>query len=307
MIELAEATWLARRQAHRARVNKWTDGVLGRRAVGRAQPVDDFLFAYYSQSPAKLSRWHPGVGTLLLGKTASEYLQYRHYHQVRGGVCVDTDSLRSRTRAAQWILRLLKATQARKAQLGCFGMHEWAMVYRTGGSERQHPQQPLRLSEDAIARVVERQPLQCTHFDAFRFFSVAARPLNRTQLQRAHQADLEQPGCLHANMDLYKWSYKLSPLTSSDLVADCFQLARNVREVDMRASPYDLAALGYSPIAVETSAGREEYIHEQRNFTERGKVLRERLIDAVATIVQTISTDDECGTSSLREVEDSHR
>src|SRR5262245_21464706 len=117
MIELAESAWLALRKRHRARVKEWTDGVLDRRTVGRAQPVDDFLFTYYSQSPAKLSRWHPGIGSLLLGKTAREYLQYRHYHESRGGVCLDIESLHSRTRAAQWILRLLKATQARKAHL----------------------------------------------------------------------------------------------------------------------------------------------------------------------------------------------
>ena len=30
-------------------------------------------------------------------------------------------------------------------------------------------------------------------------------------------------------MDLYKWAYKLSPLVPSELVADCFELAREIR------------------------------------------------------------------------------
>lgn len=46
------------------------------------------------------------------------------------------------------------------------------------------------------------------------------------------------------NMDLYKWAYKLSPLVPSELVADCFALAREIRTLDMRASPYDLADPG---------------------------------------------------------------
>ena len=46
----------------------------------------------------------------------------------------------------------------------------------------------------------------------------------------------------------------------------------------MQASPYDLRALGFAPIAIETSAGRAEYERCQRTFTTRGEPLRERLI-----------------------------
>ena len=49
-------------------------------------------------------------------------------------------------------------------------------------------------------------------------------------------------------MDLYKWAYKCAPLSPSELVADCFALARDIRALDMRASPYDLADLGYPPV-----------------------------------------------------------
>ena len=68
--------------------------------------------------------------------------------------------------------------------------------------------------------------------------------------------ELEQPGCLHATMDLYKWAYKLGPLVPGELLLDCFELARDVRELDMRASPYDLTALGYRPVRIETAAGQ---------------------------------------------------
>jgi len=54
-------------------------------------------------------------------------------------------------------------------------------------------------------------------------------------------------------------------------------LARDVREIDMRASPYDLRALGFAPIAIETAAGRAEYEEHQRSFANRGQPLRERL------------------------------
>ena len=80
-------------------------------------------------------------------------------------------------------------------------------------------------------------------------------------------------------MDLYKHAYRLSPMVPSDLVADCFELARDIRVLDMRASPYDLSALGYSPVRVETTEGKQEYVAAQREFAERGAPLRARLVD----------------------------
>ncbi|MBY8852136.1 3-methyladenine DNA glycosylase, partial [Saccharothrix sp. MB29] len=99
-------------------------------------------------------------------------------------------------------------------------------------------------------------------------FTPDARPRNTLQPTRETQVELEQPGCLHANMDLFKWAYKLDPATPSELVADCFELAARVRELDMRASPYDLSALGYGPVAVETAEGRAEYVRRQAAFAE---------------------------------------
>ena len=98
------------------------------------------------------------------------------------------------------------------------------------------------------------------------------------QPTREAQSDNEQPGCLHANMDLYKWAYKLLPIVHSELVADCFELAREIRVLDMRASPYDLGALGLEPVPIETPAGRLEYVREQRDFADRAALLRQRLI-----------------------------
>ncbi len=80
-------------------------------------------------------------------------------------------------------------------------------------------------------------------------------------------------------MDLYKHAFRLSPLVASELVADCFELAWDIRELDMRASPYDLADLGYEPVRIETPAGKQEYVAAQRVFAERGAPLRRRLVE----------------------------
>ena len=78
--------------------------------------------------------------------------------------------------------------------------------------------------------------------------------------------------------DLYKWAYKLSPAVPGELLADCFVLAADVRALDMRASPYDLADHGFPPVPIETAAGKAEYAEAQRGFAARGTALRERLL-----------------------------
>jgi len=154
-------------------------------------------------------------------------------------------------------------------------MHEWAMVYRADAV--RHGQVPLRMTPEALAAFVESVPLVCTHYDAFRFFTPEARPLNRHQPSREAMPALEQPGCLHTNMDLYRWAYKRYPWTPGDLLADTFDLACRIRSVDMRASPYDLRAVGLDPIAIETPEGRSAYRDHQQRFADEAAPLRARL------------------------------
>ncbi len=82
-------------------------------------------------------------------------------------------------------------------------------------------------------------------------------------------------------MDVYKWAFKLTPLVPSHLVADAFDLAREIRVLDMQASPYDLRELGYEPVAIETAEGKAAYLERQRTFAERSNALRRRLLDVL--------------------------
>ncbi|MGH3751236.1 MAG: 3-methyladenine DNA glycosylase [Pseudonocardiaceae bacterium] len=267
-----EPVWRARATAHRARVGRITGP---HRDRTRPHPVLDFLFTYYSHRPAQLERWHPGPGVALAG--ADEYLGLTGYLRSPEGVRLGPPGDRLR-RTAGFVRDLLTATAARTPQLACFGLHEWAMVYRQPPGEIRHASWPLRLGPAGSDAVLESLPVRCTHHDAFRFFTPAARPRNALQPTRGTQIELAQPGCLHATMDLYKWAYKLAPATPSELVADCFELAVAVRELDMRASPYDLAELGYPPVPIETATGRAEYARAQQRFARRAAPLRQRLI-----------------------------
>jgi hypothetical protein len=144
----------------------------------------------------------------------------------------------------------------------------------------------LRLGAGGTDAVVESLPLRCTHFDAFRFFTDAARPRNNIELTRQAQPATEQPGCVHASMDLYKWGVKLLPLIDSGVVLDAFELAYDARVLDMRASPYDLREFGYQPICVESASGRAEYVRDQAAIAERAAELRQALITRCRTLLE---------------------
>jgi hypothetical protein len=270
---LSAEQWRGRERAHADRVDAATAGHRARRLDGTRHPVEDFLFTYYPTRPNQLRIWHPGPGIRLL--EASEYDGRRGYTYVDGTAFLDPAEISRRADSIRWIRRLLAATLDRQPQFGCFGLHEWAMVYRT--SAVRHEKWPLRLGATGTDQVVESHKIACSHFDAFRFFTSPARPLNVLQPTRESQPLLEQGGCLHANMDLYKWAGKLMPFAPSALVLDCFELARDIRTLDMRASPYDLSALGYEAMAIETATGKAEYAAAQRAFAQRARPLRQQL------------------------------
>jgi hypothetical protein len=273
---LAAAEWRELEERHRDRADRLSSGWRERAGTGRTHPVEDFLFTYYPVPPRVLRRWHPGARVVLADAAGSERAGWRWYATRGDDVTLDTAAfVEARGSSIRFIVSLLGATARREPRLGCFGLHEWAMVYRQG--ERRH-EAPLRLSQSETDAVVEGARISCTHFDAYRFFTPPAAPLNRLIPTRENQPAMEQPGCLHAGMDIYKWATKLGPLLPGALLLDAFELAASIRELDMRASPYDLSEWGYAPVAIETAEGKAEYVRRQRDFAARGNALRERIV-----------------------------
>ncbi|MGA0333897.1 MAG: 3-methyladenine DNA glycosylase, partial [Kiritimatiellia bacterium] len=262
---------------YRAKMEPWVSRRRARRSRGEKHPFEDFLWEYYSLRGGRLLQWSAGAGVLLEEATAEEFPDKEGYRQEQGGRWLDAAAWRvRRTSGVEWILHLLKQTRDRPPSFGCLGLHEWAMVYEE--KDVRHPQLPLRLGQEGTRALVESMPMQCTHFDAFRFFSESARPLNQIPLTAEGRPQQEQPGCLHANMDLFKWCMKLQPLVPSTLVEDCFDLAWRAREIDMRASAYDVSSMGYPPIPIETPSGRREYVQFQKEIASAAAPLRNRLI-----------------------------
>jgi hypothetical protein len=285
-VRLAAADWTERSRAHTERADRLTAAHRARRAAGTRHAVEDFLFEYYNTRPSRLRRWHPGAGVALEPGPggAAPQAAWRWYRtDVDGVVAFDAAAfLADRGDTVRFIHRLLAATASRPAFTGCFGLHEWAMVYRQ--EDRRHAL-PLRLGQAGTDAVVEAHPVRCTHFDAFRFFTPEAVPRNRVQPSRDTQVELEQPGCLHAGMDCHKWAGKLGPAVPGDLALDCFELARDVRLLDMQASPYDLSAYGHAPVAIETPEGKAEYVQRQRGFATRAAGLRAALIGVCESLL----------------------
>jgi hypothetical protein len=76
----------------------------------------------------------------------------------------------------------------------------------------------------------------------------------------------------------------------SELVADCFELARRIRVLDMRASPYDVSSLGLTPVLVETSDGRAQYAAEQRGLALAAEPLRAKLLQRTTQLVGQLNS-----------------
>ncbi|GAA1475110.1 3-methyladenine DNA glycosylase [Corynebacterium felinum] len=276
-------SWSQREQAHHERAARFTNDHIARRKAGVKHPVFDFLFEYYPIRAAHVSRWYPGVGVVLADAGTSIQAGWKFYRTQDGLTGVDVDRVRSqRLTTLTYIRDLLSKTVSNPAHFDCFGLHEWAMVYKASSVRHDLP---LRLSSAETDAVVEQHSIRCTHFDAFRFFTPAAHSLNLHVLDRESQPDFEQQGCLHAGMDLYKWAAKLGPLVPGELWLDAFEVAWDARILDMEASPYDCRGFGLSVVAIETSAGKQEYVRRQREIAARAMVVRQGLLAVLDSVL----------------------
>lgn len=279
MERLSPSTWQERRRAHLVAAHTRTKDVSARRARHEKHPIVDFLWVYFPFSVKAFSRWHPGHNVALVD--APPHLCGDGYQVRDGALQLDLAAFYAKVgHRIERIEQVLTATANATPRFSCFGLHEWAMVYKTCG-ERRHEQLPLRLPSDVIDDVVESADLHCTHFDAFRFFTPDAQPRNALPLTRANQADHEQPACLHAGMDLYRYAATAAPLVGSDLVVRTYDHALAARTLDMQASPYDVTHYGLAPVAIETAEGRAQYVHKQRDLAQAATGLRTELLDAL--------------------------
>ena len=269
-VVLDEAVWRARAAAHEARVDALVADHLERRRDGVPHPVHDFLFTYYSFRPAQLRRWHSGYGVVLAGREAD---------------AVTPADVAAKRPLVESIHALLAATSARPANFGCFGMHEWAMVYRQSPDEVRHSAWPLRLGPAGTDAVVESHRIACSHFDAFRFFTdgpAAQHPLPRRS--RPARPSSSRRACMPA------WTSTSAPSgcrpwSPSELVADCFELARDIRRSTCAPRPTTSPTSASTRSASRPPRASRSTPPRSVAFAERGAPLRARLVEACETLL----------------------
>eukprot|EP00816_Leptocylindrus_hargravesii_P007991 CAMPEP_0196821484 /NCGR_PEP_ID=MMETSP1362-20130617/79375_1 /TAXON_ID=163516 /ORGANISM="Leptocylindrus danicus, Strain CCMP1856" /LENGTH=381 /DNA_ID=CAMNT_0042200679 /DNA_START=6 /DNA_END=1151 /DNA_ORIENTATION=+ len=294
------------------------------RPIDRSNPVYNFLEEYYGVKGAKgvrrLARWSAPLprtkrncedttrttGVLLLGANEDDICGGMLH--MRGAELMTSDSKggvkyaprkfytnKPKDEAALasafvWYRNILATTLQNEPVTHCHGLHEWAMLYRPNGapkppSGKYQAHLALRVDQDTINAAVERRGVSCTHVDALRFFADAALPLNVEQLEREDQVRVEQPGCVHANMDLLKIATRLSPWIDASLIGDALEVALDARRLDIAASPYDVSAHGLEPVCIETKDGRKEYRRIQADIMRKADPVRRNILDAYDTFL----------------------
>jgi hypothetical protein len=232
----------------------------------------------------------------------------------------DDSILQKKTKSSfLWFQTILRNTAAAEPVLHCYNLHEWAMLYRPRGapeptSSKYQSHLPLRVTQDVINNTVERKGVYCTHLDALRFFAPAALPLNQNSAttaaaphsslpsssssstssgggllpQRSEQLQLEQPGCVHAQMDLLKSCLRLQPFGDCTLLQHVLAVALESPKLDVGDSPYDASSQRYLivPIPIETSEGRKSYRSRQIALMTASQPLRSELIAVIDLFLQ---------------------
>lgn len=266
-------------------VDKRLSDYLFARSNGKKEAVIDFLFEYYTFRPIKLKIWSPGIG-VKIENTARTKALLAPFKTIESNDFLQLDPVAltdKRIGHMRAILALQKAIANKPPHYGCYGLHEWAMLYKS--DQKRHPYLSLRVSQAILDKTVAQNPIRCTHFDAFRFFTDEAVPLNEQSLAREKVLHFEQGGCIHNNMDLYKWSFKFYPWLPSELIWQAFSLALKARIVDMEASPYDVRAYGYESIEIELQSGMKTYVQKQKKLAEEAALLRNRWIAEISAIL----------------------
>ena len=189
------------RTAHRTGRTMFVQAAPAAPQRGEAHPVWDFLFTYYSLRPRQLRRWHPGFGVVLAGGPAQRYLGRSGYTRTGAGRRRDPRVPAEPAReTVRFIAGLLRATASRPARLNCFGLHEWAMVYRAPRCATRR----CRCGSAPTGPTPSSSRCHCGAATSTPTGSSPNRPpaRNAERLTRERQIAAEQPGCLHAAMDL---------------------------------------------------------------------------------------------------------
>ncbi|NQZ59621.1 MAG: 3-methyladenine DNA glycosylase, partial [Lentisphaeraceae bacterium] len=127
---LKNKEWRQLASLHEKKIIELTKDWQLTRQQKKKHPVIDFLFTYYSFSFNRLKAWTPGLGVSLEGPIVSP-LSANRFAEEGGIINLRSDLLPvHRLKAFEWTHSLLLKTPKNPPSFNCFGLHEWAMVYK---------------------------------------------------------------------------------------------------------------------------------------------------------------------------------
>jgi hypothetical protein len=140
---LSIEAWTSRAKKHDALIHPITDAFLKRRGLGQTHAVHDFLFTYYSCSPLKLKQWVPSFEEELemTDSIRQDYSWLTDYwfSLNEGMLSLRKERIHKSARAqARFIADLCANISQRAPRFGCYGLHEWAMVYKESAEALRH-------------------------------------------------------------------------------------------------------------------------------------------------------------------------
>ena len=266
---LPAAEWQARTAAHEARIDRWAVPHRERRTRGESHPVHDFLFTYYSETPGRVRRWHPGVGTALAPPPdgPAPHAEWRWYRTGDDGTVAPRPGglpRRPRQRRCASCTSCSpppRAGRCSPAASGCTS-GRWSTAPTSAGTRC-----PLRLGQAGTDAVVEAHPIRCTHFDAFRFFTPAGR---RPQPPAADPGEPDRDWSSRAACTR-RWTSTSGPTSSAPpSPVSCSPTASSwpPTSASWTCGPRRTTCsdLGYAAVAIETAEGKAEYAAAQRGF-----------------------------------------
>ena len=148
----------------------------------------------------------------------------------------------------------------------------------TAEGEVRHAACRCGWAQAGTAAVVEPHPVRCTHFDAYRFFTP---PRAAAQRAAAHpgrpSASWSSPAACTPPWTSTSGPTSSAPACPASWLPTASSSPREVRELDMRASPYDLAAPRL-PAGADRDAGGGRVRAGPARVRRPGAALRERLL-----------------------------
>ena len=228
---------------------------LARRQAGQKHPVHDFLFTYYSFSPAKLMTWQPGLAAERDGRGPRPAAAADRGHQ-------DDSLVATASRPAAH--RLL-----RPARVGDGAPHRRDPPRRPAAPRRSGHRRRRRVAPDRLL-ALRRLPL--LHPDGAPDERAVARP-RRPGGVRAAGLPARDDGPLQARVPALA-AGRLRPRRRLLRARVGRPRGRHAR-VALR-----LHLWGFEPIKIETAEGKRAYAAHQRAFADRAAPLRSRLVEA---------------------------